>query len=378
MDVMRVGINATPLSASHIRGWTRYTINLLSALPAQGVRPVLLAKGPLNADLVARLPVGSFEVETAPAMSHARWEQRWIPRACRALRLDVYHCPLSFGVPALCPVPRVLTLHDAIDRMFNAPRTPWRRWILPGEAASRAYGLVARTFAERIITVSEHARGDLLRAFGLRSDRVTVIPEAADPSLTGPADPERASTGYGLHRPYFFYVGGWEERKNLPFLVEAFAAARLVGVELVLAGGGEGCRGELARLAGDLGVADRVRLLGFVPDEDLSSLYASALGFVYPSLYEGFGLQLVEAMAVGCPVLAARTTCLPEVLGDGGETFGLEGPHELVAHLEKLAFDPSYRRDLADRALRRSRSFSWHRTAAATAGVYRELLAQAA
>ena len=166
-------------------------------------------------------------------------------------------------------------------------------------------------------------------------------------------------------------MGGTEEY-SVP--VRGFAAAGLTEVELVLAGGRDDQRAELGKLARELGIANRLRLLGFVRDPDLPAVYAAALGFVYPSLYEGFGLQLVEAMAVGCPVLAARATSLPEVLGAGGETFTLTDPGELAGQMKRLATDPVYRNDLSDRASRRAAEFSWDRAAAATVAVYERVL----
>jgi glycosyltransferase involved in cell wall biosynthesis len=377
---MRVAVNAYSLAEPQTRGWARYTVNLLAALPRHGVRPLLLARLALSPVHLGRLPSGSFDVETAPPMSYCRWEQWWVPRTCWTQGAALYHCPLNFGVPALCPVPRVLTLHDAIDELYPAPRTPWWRRLTKGGITSWAYPRIARTVAEHVITVSAHARGDLVEKLGLPPDRVTVIPEAADPVFLEPvteAGKDAVRAKWGLTRPYVFYVGGWEERKNIPFLLRGFAAAELAGVELVLAGGRDEERSALMRLAAELRIADRVRLLGFVPDAELPAAHAAALGFVYPSCYEGFGLQLVEAMAVGCPVLAARATCLPEVLGTGGETFGLDDPGELVSALKKLASEPEYRATLSSQALRRAAEYSWDRTAAETVAVYRAVLAQA-
>jgi glycosyltransferase involved in cell wall biosynthesis len=117
-----------------------------------------------------------------------------------------------------------------------------------------------------------------------------------------------------------------------------------------------------------------VRFLGFVPDDDLPALYAAALAFVYPSEYEGFGLQLVEAMALGCPVLASRATSLPEILGKGGETFTLESTDELAGLMRRVTSDPAFRDDLVLRSRLRSSAFSWQRAAKETAEVYRKVL----
>src|SRR5207249_7144989 len=177
----------------------------------------------------------------------------------------------------------------------------WAQTLRPANLRSRLHHWIARTRAEHIITVSEHAKGDLVRRLGLPGDKITVIHEAADPRFHEPtsaavrADVRRK---YDLRRPYFFYIGGWERRKNVPFLVRAFAEADLSGVELVLAGGRDDERFPLTSLGEEIGVSDRLRLLGPVEDRDLPALYADATAFVYPSEYEGFGLQLCESMEV--------------------------------------------------------------------------------
>jgi glycosyltransferase involved in cell wall biosynthesis len=228
-----------------------------------------------------------------------------------------------------------------------------------------------------VITVSEHARGDLVRHLRLPPERIVVIPEAADLHFhRAVPEPERAqvTSRLGLSSPFVFYIGGWEYRKNIPFLVRAFAAAGLSGVDLVLAGGGgDAERDELQSLGHTLGLNGRLRLIGRVDDSDLPALYGKALGFVYPSAYEGFGLQLCEAMALGCPVLASRATSLPEVLGEGGDTFPIDSDTVLIEQLRRLAGDPAYRNDLSQRAQARSASFSWDRTAEATLNVYKHL-----
>ncbi len=168
-------------------------------------------------------------------------------------------------------------------------------------------------------------------------------------------------------------MGGWERRKNVPFLVRAFAAAKLADVELVLAGGKEGEREELQKLAAELGIADRLRLLGWIEEADLPALYAEALAFVYPSEYEGFGLQLCEAMAAGCPVLASDRTCLPEILGPGGAIFSLDRPAELADWLRRVAGEPAVRAELTARGQARGAAFRWGKTAQATVRIYEAL-----
>ncbi len=376
---LRVGFNARLLHAPDLRGWNRYTVNLLAELPAVGVEPILYGDRPIAPAHLARLPAGSFTVRLGAVRPYAVWEQVWLPMACARDGVDLLHAPANFGLPWSTRCPRVLTLHDAIAELYYAPRTPRRERWRPSAVRSRLAHWASRTRADRVITVSEHARSDLVDRLGLPAAKVRVTLEAADPALLRPVSDDEAAgvrDRHGLGRPYVFYVGGWELRKNLPFLLRGFAAAGLDGVDLVLAGGRDDQRAGLSALADSLGFGDRLRLLGWVGDADLPPLYAGALCLAYPSEYEGFGLQVCEAMAVGCPVLASRATSLPEVVGNGGETFRLDDPSELASLLGRVARDPSFRAELSRRARARSLDFTWRRTALATAAVYRELVAQ--
>ncbi len=368
---MRIGYNARLLTDPALRGWNRYTVNLLEAMIGLGVEPVLYSDRPLHGDHLARLP--GAVVRVAPPMGYDRWEQHWLPGQANRDRVSVLHSPFNFGLPWTTRAPRVLTLHDAIDQAF-APNGRSRLTVRTIRERFRQWS--ARTRAHRIITVSDHARGDIVRRLGLPAANVVVIAEAADPRFLRPVPTDRreqVARRYGLRLPYLFYVGGWEARKNIPFLVEAFAGSGATCVDLVLAGGRDDERGALADLGQSLGLGDRLRLIGRVEDDELPALYDGALAFVYPSRYEGFGLQLCEAMALGCPVLASDATSLPEVLGNGGDTFPIDSPRTLSAQIRRLVSEPSYRADLAGRALARSAAFSWSRAAEATLAVYRDL-----
>jgi glycosyltransferase involved in cell wall biosynthesis len=180
---------------------------------------------------------------------------------------------------------------------------------------------------------------------------------------------------YDLPERYILYVGGSEERKNIPFLIRAFVEADLSDTSLVLAGDAE-LQGQLTLLARSLRLVGGVHYLIDVADAELPALYAEALCFVYPSLYEGFGLQLCEAMATGCPILASNTTSLPEVLGLGGDTFDPAVTNELAALLNRVRRDKHHRAELSARATRRGHDFSWEHTGRATLGVYERLIAR--
>jgi glycosyltransferase involved in cell wall biosynthesis len=215
-------------------------VNLLAALPAHGVRPVLYSNAPIHPAHLARLPADSFEVCVAPPMRYLLWENRWLPRQLRADRIDVFHCPMNYGMPWFTPCPRVLTLHDAIDEVYYHPRQSRRARWKPTALRARLTNWAARRRAHHVITVSEHAKGDIVRHLGVPAKRVSVVYEAADPLFHRPVTLEAIAAvrvKWGLNAPYFLYLGGWEQRKNVPFLLHAFAAAALPGIELVLAGG---------------------------------------------------------------------------------------------------------------------------------------------
>lgn len=366
---MKVGFNARILHAGTLRGWSRYTVNLLAELSGLDVELVLYSDLPLHDAHLGRLRPGGFQVRVSPRMRYIEWEQRWLSAQVGADGLDVLHTPFNFGLPWSTPCPRVLTLHDAIGQFGRT----WRERIEPEALKMGLHHWISRTRADRIITVSQHSKHDLVEKLGLASDRIDVIYEAADARFhddVGDAARQRVRAHHELRKPYVLYVGGWEERKNVPFLLRAYADAKLADVDLVLAGGLDAQRTHLSVLAGELDVAEGVKLLGWVDDADLPALYAEAMCFVYPSTYEGFGLQLCESMAVGCPTLAARATCLPEVLAAGGDTFSLRDTGELTELLRKVHHTPAYRAELQERAQRRAATFSWGRTAEETLATY--------
>ena len=374
--MIKVAFNARLLISPTLRGWNRYTVNLLAELPSLGVEIFLYSDQPLHESHLAKLPKKCYQVRIAPPMRYISWEQYWLPKQCEKDRVDILHCPFNFGLPWSSPCPRVLTLHDAIDQVYYSQSKTWQQQLNFADMQTRMYHWVARNRAEHIITVSKFSKKDIVKHLHIPEQKITVIYEAADPQFDKPiiqADRLRVRTRYDLNPPYIFYIGGWEKRKNIPFLVRTFAQANLDGVDLVLAGGKDEQRATLVQLAQSLGIAERLRLLGWVDDADLPALYADAVCFVYPSEYEGFGLQLCEAMAVGCPVLAAKATCLPEVLGDGGETFRLDNSSELEELLVRVCTKPIFREELSDRAKQRANYYSWFNTAMATQNIYLNL-----
>jgi glycosyltransferase involved in cell wall biosynthesis len=264
----------------------------------------------------------------------------------------------------------VTTVHDLIP--LRLPRlVPWRhRW------AVRALLGSALRRARQVIAVSEATRGELLARYRLPADRVRVVPEAAAARFTPPSAGvlAEARARHGLEAPYVLFVGLLEPKKNLPALLDAVARLRRAGAwgptQLVLAGApGWGTEG-LAAAAHRLGLDGTVRFLGAVADADLPALYGGALAFAFPSLWEGFGLPVLEAMASGTPVVASRRGALPEVTGGAALLVEPEAS-PLAEALGSLLADRALRERLRAAGLARAAFFSWERTATETLSVYR-------
>ena len=302
------------------------------------------------------------------------WMQTQAPRILRHLRADVVHFTNGM-VPLASPVPTVVTIHDMSLTMFPGFH-PMRRVLL-----NRPLVNLAARRADAIITVSEAAKRDIVRLYGLESTRVHVVHEAAAPSfrvIHDPCELRRVRERYGLGERFILYVGTIEPRKNLPKLLEAFARRRVAGDlphQLVCAGPYGWLSNDIEAQIDRLRVRDAVHFTGYVPFADLPAIYNLAEMFVFPSVYEGFGLPVVEAMACGTPVITGSVPALTEVAGGASERVDPLEPETLGDAIAALAGNRERREDLSRRGLERAQTFSWERAATETLTVYRHAVA---
>jgi glycosyltransferase involved in cell wall biosynthesis len=299
---------------------------------------------------------------------HHRWEQVLLPLELATERLDLLHGP-DFLVPRRRRCPAVVTVHDLAFLRYPE--------ILTAESR-RYYSQVRDVVAgvELVIADSRHTAADVQELLGVPAARVRVVHLAPTPAPAADAAAVAAlRQRYELDGPFLLYVGTLEPRKNLGVLLRAFErVGPAEPARLVLAGPRGWLDEPIVTQAARLG--ERVRLLGRVPAGDLGALYAAATAFVFPSLYEGFGLPPLEAMAAGTPVVAARTSSLPEVLGGAALYVAPDDEEGLGEALREVLGDAALRARLRDRGLARAAEFSWERTAAATLAVYREAVGQ--
>jgi len=290
-------------------------------------------------------------------------------------RADLLH--VNYVAPPLCPCPTVVTVHDISYEFFPDFLSPRDRWML-----STLVPLSARR-AARVIAVSEQTRQDLMRVYGIPGERIAVTHEAAAPGFAPVEDPaliEATCARYGIRRPYVLALGNLQPRKNIGRLVEAFALARREGNlphQLAVAGKAQWRESELYATVERLGLRDVVRFPGYVADEDLPALYSGAACFAYPSLYEGFGLPPLEAMACGTPVLASHAGALREVVGDAAWVVDPTDVQDIARGLLALLTDPQTAEAYRRRGLAHAAAFSWRRLAEETLEVYRQVVAEA-
>jgi anaerobic magnesium-protoporphyrin IX monomethyl ester cyclase len=367
---MRIAFDGTALRPGRT-GVGYYTEHLLHHLARTAIDDELIVVSNRAIDTTSPLPSRVRVATPAHRIPRLVWMQTLAVTALREVDADVVHFTNGM-LPLMSPVPAVVTIHDMSLRLYPRFHPP-RRVILNRPLVD----LAART-ADAIITPSESAKRDIVRLYHLDPARVHVVYEAAAPSFTRVSDTaalERVRERYGLAERIILYVGTIEPRKNLPTLIDAFAARRRSGElshQLVCVGPYGWLSRGIDRQIRRCDVAGAIKFTGYVPFEDLPALYSLAEMFVYPSMYEGFGLPVVEAMACGVPVITGPTAALSEIGGGAILEVDRIEPDALGRALVTLADSRGQREDLSGRGLARAQTFSWQRAANESLAIYRE------
>jgi glycosyltransferase involved in cell wall biosynthesis len=331
-----------------------------------------------------------FPIQTAPAPAYAArkenteqvmWEQFTGPAAARKAGVDLFHIPY-YAPPLILRSPTIITIPDVIQL-----RSPLYRDSIPFNR--RLYlDLIAHAArkASLIITISQHARQEIVDTLKVSPDRIRVIYQAAGRDfapITDPAALAETRARYGLGERYILYLGGLERRKNVLQVVRAFAALYRQSddphLQLLIAGDPDKRSGPLypdpRPVAAELGITQQI-IYRFVEEEDKATIYSGASLFVFPSLYEGFGLTPLEAMSCGTPVICSNSTSLPEVVGDAAISLDPNDTQAWAEAMNGVLNNGALQADLRARGLRQATRFSWHKTAAETLAVYEEAIAQ--
>ena len=364
---LRVGFDGRGFS-SPAAGIRRYSTELVRALTSLDEPLEVVALGGDS----ARIPPGLERIpESAHPPSNAGWTLIGLPRTASRARVNVIHAP-AYTAPFWAGVPVVLTIHD-VSYETHPEWYPYRRdWL------RRYFYRRSARAAARVLTVSAFSASEIMAAYGIPAARITVTPLGVHHGTFGAGDPDIAlDLPANVTEPFLLHVGDLHERRNLPLVLDAVLEARrhfgaAAAMSLVLAGVDRGVSEGLCAMAAEAGSPEAVVALGPVSEERVHALYRGATALVYPSLYEGFGLPLIEAMASGTPVLASHEASMPEVLGGAGL---LLDPRDVSAWRDaiiRVVNDESLRSDLRARGLARAATYTWQRTARLTLDVYRE------
>jgi len=317
----------------------------------------------------------NFRAVTEPSRPYSLREQFAIPLELRRAGVNTFHAP-HYVLPPMTPCRSVVTIHDCIHLRFPQ--------YLPsrlGYAYARSSLWVAAHRSARVLTVSEASKRDILEYFRVPESKVTVIYNAIDERFheEPPADEVmRVQERYQLTDPFILYAGNIKPHKNLERLIEAFHMVRrgeLEHIKLLIIGDEISKYATLRRAVHRYKLHKHVRFFGFVPDATLAILYRLARVFVFPSLYEGFGLPPLEAMASGTPVITSNLSSLPEVVGDAAMLIDPYQPDAIAGAMRRVLQDERLRDDMRERGLARVREFSWARSVKQVREIYDEVLA---
>jgi len=357
-------------ATAHFPGIGRYVNNLAQAMAPllEGEEELLLLCDPNSPSPLDLATTHRRARVTDLAVSPFSLRQQWVvPRFLHQAGADLYHSPY-YLMPYRPGRPTVLTVYDLIPVLFPNHVSLRARFLFRWTTS-----LALRT-AAAVVAISETTRQDLHSVFRLRPEKVTVIPLAAAPHFRmQPAQEiERVLGKYSLSRRYALYLGTNKPHKNLQKLIEAWAAVQGDDAQLVLAGPWDPRYPEPTEMVARKGL-ETVRLLGPVAEQDLPGIYAGATVFVFPSLYEGFGLPVLEAMACGTAVICSNVSSLPEVAGGAARMVNPVSVGELAEAIGEVLGDEALRQDLRERGLAQARRFSWEQTSQSTLTRYRQM-----
>jgi glycosyltransferase involved in cell wall biosynthesis len=372
---VRIGIDARKLHDFGIGTYIRNLLRHLARLDSESEFVVL--SRPADCEAIASLGQ-NFRAVSQTAANYSVSEQIAIPLALRRENVRLFHAP-HYVLPPLVMCPSVVTIHDCIHLMFPQ--------YLPGRLAhtyARTSIALASRRATRVLTVSESSKRDILRFVDIPADKIHVIYNAYDERFgvePREEDVERVRERYQLHDQFVLYAGNVKPHKNLERLIQAFHLVRRRGLDnlkLVLIGDEISRYAALRRAVHLYQLHKHVRFLGYLPEETLAVMYRLASAFVFPSLYEGFGLPPLEAMASGTPVVTSNVSSLLEVAGDAAVLVDPYDPTAIADGIERVVCDGSLREELRLKGLARARQFSWEASVRRVREIYGEAARTAA
>ena len=338
---MVVGVDGNEANIGQRVGSNTFAYEVLKRFPEKHQYKVFLKNPP-----VSDLPK-SFSYEVVKPSPY--WTQFALPiRLFTKRDIDVFYSSSHYA-PRFCPVPLIITIYDLSFEKFplyfkKSDLIKLKNWT--------AYSAKK---ADHIITISEYSKRDIMEIYNVPESKITVAYPGYNPDVYKVN--KNTENKFNIKGKYIVYVGTLQPRKNLALLIEALE--NLKDIKLVIVGKKGWLYEDIFSKVKSLKLEDRVIFTDFIPDTEIALLLNGAECFVLPSLYEGFGIPVVEAMACGCPVIASNTSSLPEIIGEAGVLFDPNSKEDLVKSLEKVLYGVKYREELINKGLERSKLFNW-------------------
>ncbi|MFN2118714.1 MAG: glycosyltransferase family 4 protein [Candidatus Promineifilaceae bacterium] len=371
----RIGINAHLLSSEldfRRAGIHHYIAQVINHLPRLNDQTeyLIYTRDRTTIDDLTGSRIVSSRWPTEQRLFRILWEQSAWPFHAAREGLDLLHS-MAFVTPFVTRIPSIVTVYDLSFVHYPDKFPILQRQYLQTQTARSV------NQARRVITISEATRQDLYNYFNVPLEKTSVVYPGVDAHFR--QIPEKSLNAFrvqnNLYKPFILHVGTLQPRKNIPALLIAFAALENQDIDLVLAGGKGWFYDEIFNQVNNLGLTDRVHFTGYVRDEELPFWYNAAKVLVFPSVYEGFGMPIIEAMACGTPVIAARSSSIPEA---GGETALYFEPHDvekLTQQLAEIIEDKNLLLKMRQSGLMQARKFAWNQAGVETAQVYAQVLA---
>jgi glycosyltransferase involved in cell wall biosynthesis len=378
---MRVLVDSIPMTGL-LTGIARYLRNLYTAMESLDGIETSYFNGKAVAGVMPPLADSqSWQQKTQYArklppplvfaIRSARWlrYEYYLTKACRVSKpaFDLYH-ETAFTPAKLTGVPTIFSVYDLSLRRYRETHPKERVWMFEYFIKTRL------CYASHILTISDFIRREIIDEFNISPSMVSSVPLAPDPQFV-PCDENhlmQTKQKYNLPESYLLFVSSLEPRKNIDVLVQALLAAD-TDIPLVMVGWQGWGEKRWLDLIDRNHLADRIILTGHVPDHDLKAFYTGARAMIYPSLYEGFGLPIIEAMACNCPVICSNAASMPEVAGEAAMFIDPAGSDELARCIEILVYDTKIHNEFVEKGRRRAACFSWEKTAKQTLDVFKKV-----
>lgn len=367
---MRIAIDARGVNWYRGTGIGTYTDKVLSSLLKQDKENYYHIYW--SGDNYREFEFNNTKILMASKKHHRFFEQNYFPQNTKEENIDIFHMPQNgIGLSENITCKKIVTIHDLIP--YIMPETVGKGYLL------KFFKEVPKALevCDGILTVSEWSKKDILKFFPVDESKVFVTPLAAD-NIYKPLNKKKCkellTSVYNITNPFILYIGGFSARKNVKALISAFSKIYKElndDYNLVIVGATRDQGQLLSEFSSNLELASKIIFTGFAPEEHLPILYNACEAFVYPSLYEGFGLPPLEAMSCGAPVITSNLTSIPEVVKDAGILIDPYNEDELMDAILKLLQNDNIKKLYSEKGLKRSKEFSWSKTAEKTLQAYK-------